>query len=96
MEVIQFPFNWLVGRKNLPEGHEHARTAEFPSERDELIEAFSDRKGMKDNGANRFVLGYQINPSNALDDAVTIIARLQDIFETADGPKLSALIEYRE
>lgn len=86
----------MVGRKNLPEGHEHARTAEFPSERDELIEAFSDRKGMKDNGANRFVLGYQINPSNALDDAVTIIARLQDIFETADGPKLSALIEYRE
>lgn len=93
LDVIQFPLNWLVGRKNLPEGHGSARTAKFPSERDKLVDAFSDRKAMKDNGAKRFVFGYSVNPSNALDDAVTNLGRLQDIFETADGPKLSALLE---
>lgn len=93
LEVIQFPLNWLVGRKNLPEGHGKARTAKFPSDRDELIDAFRDRKAMKDDGANRFVLGYTVNPSNALDDAVTDLGRLQDVFETAEGPKLRALLE---
>jgi hypothetical protein len=93
LDVIQFPLNWLVGRKNLPKGHGSARTAKFPSERDELVNAFSDRKAMKDNGAKRFVFGYSVNPSSALDDTVTKLERLEDIFETADRPKLSALLE---
>ena len=93
LEVIQFPLNWLVGRKNLPKGHGSARTAKYPSTRDELVEAFSDRNGMKNNGAKRFVLGYAIDSSDALEDAVDSLSSLEDIFETDEGPKSGLILD---
>ena len=56
LAVIQFPLNWLVGRKNLPEGYRKNVRAERPETRDELIEAFTDRKGMENDGANWCIL----------------------------------------
>lgn len=93
LEVIQFPINWLVGRKNLPKGHGSARTAKFPSKRQELFEAFSDREGMENAGAKRFFLGYSVDSSGALESSVDNLSRLQAIFETEEGPKLSSFVE---
>lgn len=92
LAVVQFPLNWLVGRKNLPTGHRKAVTAGFPSTREELVAAFRDRSGMTDDGANRFFLGYSVQHSTALEDAIEHLARAKEIFGTADGPALDALL----
>jgi hypothetical protein len=92
MEVVQFPLSWLVGRKNLPEGHRKAVTADRPSTRDDLAAAFSDRQGMEHDGANRFVLGYQLSSDDVLEEAVEYLHHLQELFEDDDGPELRRLI----
>jgi hypothetical protein len=92
LEVVQFPLNWLVGRKNLPKGTKKAVTAENPSSREELVSTFSDRAGMEGDGANRFVLGYPVELSNALEESVTSLEKLRDLFETNDGPAIEALL----
>lgn len=92
LEVVQFPLNWLVGRKNLPKGTKKAVTADNPSSREELVSAFSDRAGMKGDGANRFVLGYPVELSNALEESVTTLEKLRDLFETNDEPTIRALL----
>lgn len=91
MDVVQFPLNWLVGRKNLPEGHHKAVTANRPTTRAELAAAFSDRRGMENDGANRFVLGYRLSSDDVLEEAVMHIHRLQELFDGDDGPELRRL-----
>jgi hypothetical protein len=91
LEVIQFPLNYLVGRKNLPEDHPKAVTAEYPSSRDELAEAFSDRRGMENDGANRFVLGYRLSSEDVLEESVEYIHRLRGL--VGDDPELQRLVE---
>jgi hypothetical protein len=93
MGVVQFPLSWLVGRKNLPEGHHKAVTADRPSSRDELTTAFSDRRGMENDGANRFVLGYRLSSDDVLEEAVEHIHHLQELFGGDDGPELRWLIQ---
>lgn len=93
MEVVQFPLSWLVGRKNLPEDHHKAVTADHPSSRDELTAAFSDRRGMENDGANRFVLGYRLSSDDVLEEAVEHLHGLQELFRGDDGPDLHRLIE---
>ena len=92
LEVIQFPINWLVGRKNLPEDHRKAVTAEYPSTKEELGDAFSDRRGMESDGANRFVLGYRLSSSDVLEESVDYINRLKGLFGGDHGPELQRLI----
>lgn len=92
LEVIQFPLSWLVGRKNLPEGHHKAVTEDYPSTRDELIAAFSDRRGMENDGANRFVLGYRLSSEDVLEESVEHLYRLQELFGGDDGPELRRLV----
>lgn len=92
LEVTQFPLNWLVGRKNLPKGHNKMRTAQHPSSRDELLTAFSDEQGMKNDGANRFVLGYSVEIANAVEESVEHLTQLQDEFGSNNGPELRALL----
>lgn len=93
LDVIQFPLNWLVGRKTLPEGHQKAVTAAYPSTVDELREAFSDERGMRNDGANRFVLGYQLASDEGLEAAVEYIHQLQQLFGGDDGPELRRLVQ---
>jgi hypothetical protein len=93
MVVIQFPLNYLVGRKTLPEKHSKAVTAKQPSSKEELNEAFSDRKGMENDGANRFVIGYPVSTSNALEDSVESIHRVHELFDADDSLRLRQLIE---
>lgn len=92
LEVVQFPLNWLVGRKTLPKGTKKAVKADNPSSRDELVSAFSDRAGMEGDGANRFVIGYPVELSNALEESITSIEKLRELFETDDGPAIKALL----
>lgn len=92
-DVVQFPLNWLVGRKNLPEDHQKAVTADYPSTYDELCEAFSDERGMRNDGANRFVLGYRLSSDDVLEEAVDHIHHLQELFGGDDGPELRRLIQ---
>jgi hypothetical protein len=93
LEVIQFPLNWLVGRKNLPRGHKKAMTARYPSSHDELSDAFSDRQSMKTDGANRFLLAYSVDITNAVEESVECLTQLQYQFGTDDGPELRAFID---
>lgn len=93
LEVIQFPLNWLVGRKNLPSDHRKAVTAKRPSAREELTEAFSDRRGMENDGANRFVLGYRLSSDDVLEEAVRHLHRLQDLFDGDEGPEVHRLMQ---
>jgi hypothetical protein len=92
MEVVQFPLHRFVGRKTLPDGHQKAVTAEFPERRDELEVAFSDKKGMRNDGANRFVLGYTIDLSEPLAESVATLEQLREVFGTDDGSRLAAAI----
>jgi hypothetical protein len=92
IEAVQFPLKWLVGRKNLPEEHNKAVTADRPSSRDALTTAFSDRRGMENDGANRFVLGYRLSSDDVLEEAIEYIYNLQELFDDDDGPELRQLI----
>jgi len=74
--LVQFPLNWLVGRKNLHEGHHKPVTAARPTTREELTTAFSDRRGMENDGANRFVLDYRLTSDDVLEEAVGHIHHL--------------------
>jgi hypothetical protein len=47
---------------------------------------------MKGDGANRFVLGYPVELSNALEESVTTLEKLRDLFETNDEPAIRALL----
>lgn len=95
IEVIQFPLNWLVGRKNLPEGHRKNVRAKQPSTHEELAEAFSDRTGMENDGANWFILGYPVDLENPLEDTVENLSRLQTLFGDEEKPALDDLIDHR-
>jgi hypothetical protein len=93
LDVIQFPLNWLVGRKNLPERHRKNVRAKRPETRDELVEAFTDRKGMENDGANWFILGYPVDLANPLKESVDSLTHLQDLFGSQTDPSLEALLE---
>jgi hypothetical protein len=93
LEVVQFPLNWLVGRKNLPEGHAKNVRAKQPSTREELAESFSDRTGMENDGANWFILGYPVDLGNSLEDTVENISRLQNIFGNKEKPALETFMQ---
>lgn len=93
LDVIQFPLNWLVGRKSLPEGHQKNVRAKRPSTREELVEAFTDKKGMKNDGANWFILGYSIGLTNPLEESIERLSRLQSLFGSQTDPGLEALLE---
>lgn len=92
MEVIQFPLSWLVGRKNLPPEHNKAVSAARPATQSELAKAFADRRGMEHDGANRFVLGYQLNSDDILEEAIGYFDRLDGLFGTDDGPALKQVL----
>jgi hypothetical protein len=93
LDVIQFPLNWLVGRKNLPEGHRKNVRAKYPETRDELVEAFTDRKGMENDGANWFILAYPVDLSKPLKDSVDALTTLQDLFNSQTNPSVEALLD---
>lgn len=93
LDVIQFPLNWLVGRKNLPEGHRKNVQAMQLSTRKELVEAFSDKEGMKNDGANWFILGYPISLSTPLEDSLRHLNRLQALFGSQTNPSLEAVLD---
>lgn len=88
LEVIQFPLNWLVGRKSLPEGHKKNVRASQLSDRDDLVDAFTDRKGMEKDGANWFFLGYQVDLENPLEETTEKLPILQNIFGDETEPSL--------
>lgn len=92
LDVIQFPLNWLVGRKNLPERHRKAVRESYPSTSEELRNAFSDRAGMENDGANRFVIAHEVDRSDALTEAVDILEGLQELFGDEREPSLDAFI----
>jgi len=93
VNVIQFPLNWLVGRKNLPDGHRKNVRAKRPSTHDELVEAFSDKNGMENDGANWFILGYPVSLANPLEDTVEHLTAMQTLFGGPTDPSLEVFLE---
>lgn len=95
LELIQFPLNRLVGRKNLPEGHRKNVRAARPTTVEELTEAFSDRSAMRNDGANWFILGYPLEPTDIsiIEEATEAYSRLRELFDEHGEPNIETLLE---